>query len=630
MPTATWGVCATVNEPDYVLENFVNHYLNLGASQICLFFDTKDDGFIRKLQLRRSVICIPQDHGLPIKLADGASHELKQQANYRYFVTHLSHTDWTGHVDADELVRCHLSNLSLGDYFGSMDIAVSAVRMLPVEAVYSERDNIDVPFSASIFRRPALPHHRYTGCMNAVYGKQVALLNGGGLAGHIKGKTFIRRNRTFKLIGLHMVEPVEGSIVHVERAGHFRLMHFDAVSFEHWQRKWSMRSAGTARMHGITGHRDLHLANFKEYEHQPDKLMSLFLSIYRLTADQMAKLNSEDLLVQFDGPSQSGRLPKMTDVRRKGEPGVSNWKHKRFKHLTNVEQNLNHTMNADLLHRNITSFRKAQEAIGRSSFVDVRRIVKVSEKTAGRRMLFVAGLHRSGTTLLESLITSRFKTSSLHAAVPESEGQFLQDVMPADMSFGGPGMFAFFPQMRLTPPASEEEAAQLRHRISRCWEPWCVGESELLIEKTPANIVRVPFLRSVFPGSKFLIMVRDPRAVSAATWKWNPSPMLQLFMHWCVAHSSALQSFDSDCLVVRYEDLCENVEKSMSEIESFGLLERRDVPLPLPARYKSLVNHNGKYLDRFGKLPEIIDLRMNLKPWEVFGYDLKDTFVALD
>ena len=39
------------------------------------------------------------------------------------------------------------------------------------------------------------------------------------------------------------------------------------------------------------------------------------------------------------------------------------------------------------------------------------------------------------------------------------------------------------------------------------------GESVRFLEKTPKNILRIPFMREVFPGVKFVVLFRDPRAV---------------------------------------------------------------------------------------------------------------------
>lgn len=52
--------------------------------------------------------------------------------------------------------------------------------------------------------------------------------------------------------------------------------------------------------------------------------------------------------------------------------------------------------------------------------------------------------------------------------------------------------------------------------------PPAPGQAVTFLEKTPKNILRVPFLRKVFPGARFVVLFRDPRAVLSsmmAAWR---------------------------------------------------------------------------------------------------------------
>ena len=62
---------------------------------------------------------------------------------------------------------------------------------------------------------------------------------------------------------------------------------------------------------------------------------------------------------------------------------------------------------------------------------------------AARPILFVGGLHRSGTTIFTSLVNESPLVAGFHDTdAPEDEGQHLQDIVPTDESFGGVGRFA--------------------------------------------------------------------------------------------------------------------------------------------------------------------------------------------
>ena len=162
------------------------------------------------------------------------------------------------------------------------------------------------------------------------------------------------------------------------------------------------------------------------------------------------------------------------------------------------------------------------------------------------RYCFIAGLHRSGTTLTEHLLQATCDVSVLRADVPENEGQHLQDVVPAAIRLGGPGRFAFSTEMH-TPVATGAAAEDQRARLLACWTPWVTGDAPLLVEKSPPNLVRIPWLRSVFPGARFLIVTRDPRASAAATEKWSTSSLRELIYHWHVAHAAALEAACATC-----------------------------------------------------------------------------------
>ena len=62
------------------------------------------------------------------------------------------------------------------------------------------------------------------------------------------------------------------------------------------------------------------------------------------------------------------------------------------------------------------------------------------------RFVFLAGLHRSGTTLLARLLAAHPEVSGFSGTgVPADEGQHLQTVYPAAKVYGGPGRFGFAP-----------------------------------------------------------------------------------------------------------------------------------------------------------------------------------------
>lgn len=231
------------------------------------------------------------------------------------------------------------------------------------------------------------------------------------------------------------------------------------------------------------------------------------------------------------------------------------------------------------------------------------------------RHVFIAGLHRSGTTLVEHLVQATCAVSVLRADVPENEGQHLQDVVPAAIQLGGPGRFAFAPQMH-TAPVDGAEADRQRDRLLACWTPWVDGDAPVLLEKSPPNLVRIPWLRSLFPGARFLIVTRDPRAAAAATLKWAASSHRELVYHWHVAHAAALAAAGADCTFLRYEDLCADPPDALDRIIAALDLPRRAQPLDLTDRFAQIRNSNDRYL------ADLPPTRYGPGAWDRLGYDL--------
>src|SRR6202035_1163535 len=99
------------------------------------------------------------------------------------------------------------------------------------------------------------------------------------------------------------------------------------------------------------------------------------------------------------------------------------------------------------------------------------------------KLVFLAGLHRSGTTLRARLLAAHPLISGFSGTgAPADEGQHLQTVYPSDHEYGRPGRFGFAPEMHLTessPLVSEQSAERL-------WEEWSLHwdlSRPLLLEK---------------------------------------------------------------------------------------------------------------------------------------------------
>lgn len=242
--------------------------------------------------------------------------------------------------------------------------------------------------------------------------------------------------------------------------------------------------------------------------------------------------------------------------------------------------------------------------------------------------LFIGGLHRSGTSLLHRLIADHPQVSGFsETGATKDEGQYLQDVYRREAAFGGAGFFGFHSGSYLdesSPLVNEESAQKLFSEWSEHWEL----EKPILVEKTPANLVRGRFLQALFPETRFIMIVRHPIAVSYATKKWADlfrslhhltyrrigqgippsklkpylpsvsSPIWLLIKHWVVCHEGLQndRSHIENLLVVRYEDLTERPVSTLGKVWEFLDLE------PCDPKREIKRGVNQKYFARWRKV----------------------------
>ncbi len=232
------------------------------------------------------------------------------------------------------------------------------------------------------------------------------------------------------------------------------------------------------------------------------------------------------------------------------------------------------------------------------------------------RLVFICGLHRSGTTALERLLVSRYRLACLRANRPMSEGQHLQSVYSPARVFGGPGRFAFSHAM-MQELEGLRDHADCRDRILDDWRRFVVGAAPVLLEKSPPNLTKIWWLRKVFPGSRFVIVTRDPRAVAAATQKWSGTSLAELMMHWNTAYSHAVDDFRvEDSIHLRYEDLTAHPDDEIARLGAFVECDMRPEPGPLEENYTRLRSSNARYLAAHE------GTRYGAGIWDRFGYEV--------
>lgn len=239
----------------------------------------------------------------------------------------------------------------------------------------------------------------------------------------------------------------------------------------------------------------------------------------------------------------------------------------------------------------------------------------------GHTLLFVGGLHRSGTTPVTRYLSEHPAMSAFSGTgVPEDEGQHLQDVYRTASAHGGPGRFAFARRAHLT-EASSLVSDRSRARLLGAWVPHWDSDKRIWVEKSPPNIIRTRFLNALFPASAFLMVVRHPVEVALATRKWSHQRLDALIEHWLVAHRILLDDAErlERIVVVSYERLLEDAARALAPLYAqLGVA-------PHPADPAFQRSYATRYRAEWLSLPESEQVRL-LERFEsdvkAFGYSL--------
>ncbi len=255
----------------------------------------------------------------------------------------------------------------------------------------------------------------------------------------------------------------------------------------------------------------------------------------------------------------------------------------------------------------------------------------MADRPTEHQLVFVAGLHRSGTTPLARCLAAHPRASGFaDTGVPADEGQHLQDVYPQDISYGGPGLFGYHEPGHLTEDSelvSAAHAARLFEQWSMYWDLDC----PVLIEKSPPNLIRSRFLRALFPGCRFVFIQRHPVVASLATRKMSGiNSVPEMVAHWVHCHQLFLEDVahlePQTYRAVRYERLVADPQPHIDRIMQWLGLD----PMPVAEMFEPRANEpylrayadmRRSWLSRRGMRKMIAELEPGVR---ALGYSLDE------
>jgi Sulfotransferase family len=233
--------------------------------------------------------------------------------------------------------------------------------------------------------------------------------------------------------------------------------------------------------------------------------------------------------------------------------------------------------------------------------------------------VFIIGHGRSGTTLLRMMLSAHPKIfiSSEGAYICPLRSQIstygdLRD--PRNLTKLHNDLYPWLEAVNfLNPPRVQDVIAWVdrfgcdeRSLITfyGTWEARTLGRDDLTWwgDNEPSHVCNIPYLKELFPNSRFILMIRDPRDVYASfKTAWPDKHTAEsLAMAWerCLLDGALAVSRLGSGVVqqVRYENLVMDAETQLKEICRFLKVEYTDAVLNFyelePAKHLSRVEHH--------------------------------------
>lgn len=302
----TWGVVATVHEPLPMVAAFVAYHLEMGASEIWLFFDQPNPEGEALLSRYPNVRAVQCDERFWEKSAFHKRRyvqiERRQRANFTYAQAH-SDVLWLAHIDCDEFVSDMPNTIP---QIADLPATVNSVQMPVRESVIEIDCNPQTTVYPSSFRAPFADNE--AAVIREIYGDNANLLKR-GLSGYVSRKCLYRVGSGLRF-GLHapLPRPIWEQKPETEfpKLSNLNVYHFDSLSFHAWCRKLRSRIRVARGIKGsdtfIRGHtgRSHQVRTVLTENGVTDSASDIFHGVRGVSAKQIELLKSHGQFVRAD------------------------------------------------------------------------------------------------------------------------------------------------------------------------------------------------------------------------------------------------------------------------------------------------------------------------------------------
>lgn len=204
--------------------------------------------------------------------------------------------------------------------------------------------------------------------------------------------------------------------------------------------------------------------------------------------------------------------------------------------------------------------------------------------------VFIAGATNSGTGLLRDLMKPNPEMSVL-----PKEGHHYCKALPRERPGHKRRLFGLYVH-RYRWAAANPEDPDFRTRAKKVYlsytKKWDMTKP-FLVEKSPHNLMRSPFMAEAFKPAKFVVIVRNPYAVCEGLQRRRKHPLDLCARHWRNAYSlmrEDIEQYSLDAVTVYYEHLVSDADAVLGQIGEFLGTKFPRVDVSVPIKRQNMFN----------------------------------------
>ncbi|MEW6179834.1 MAG: sulfotransferase [Chloroflexota bacterium] len=214
-----------------------------------------------------------------------------------------------------------------------------------------------------------------------------------------------------------------------------------------------------------------------------------------------------------------------------------------------------------------------------------------------RHPVFITGVQRSGTTLLSAMLAAHSRMScgpethffqrlageNIDQLIdpkgwPEKGKNFICSISYSNFTGQSNRRISILEKYQVTEQQIDEFLREQEPSISSLLksvvEPYMQRQGKSRwVEKTPDHLLYLEIIRTTFPNSPIIRILRDPRDVALSLLKvpWGAKTFFEAIEYWKFMDEKSREFFEKDenSYTLRYEDLIDNPERELRKLCTF-------------------------------------------------------------